>query len=345
MLHRVLIVDDSPLYRLRLAQIVSTSDQLQLVGLASDGREAIRLIEERQPDLVVLDLEMPEIGGISVLRWAMKNNPLPIVICSGLATSEIVFQALDLGAVDFVTKPELRHAMRSEQFATNLRLRLEAAAQARVQRETTRDGRSIIAAAELARQHPTQACVIGIVGSAGGPTAIARLVCALPSSLVAPIIIALHMPAGFTRSFAERLTRLGRLEAHEARNGERIAPSRIYVAPGGWQTSVITDRQGALSLRVEPASAADAFAPSADLLLTSMARAAGSKSVGVVLTGMGEDGVRGAQAIRDSGGIVLVEARESALVWGMPRAVVEAGLASVELDLPSIATALSLLCG
>ncbi|MER3428613.1 MAG: chemotaxis response regulator protein-glutamate methylesterase [Pyrinomonas sp.] len=344
MAHRVLIVDDSPLYRLRLAQIVSTSDQLQLVGLASDGREAIRLIEERQPDLVVLDLEMPEIGGISVLRWAMKNNPVPVVICSGLATSQIVFQALDLGAVDFVTKPELRYAMRSEQFATNLRFRLEAAAQARVQREAKRASGSIIAATELARKHSTSVGLVGIIGSAGGPTAVARLIRALPSSCTFPIIIALHMPAGFTRSFAERLTRTGRLEAREARNGDRLLPSRIYVAPGGWQTSVSADQQGALSLRVRPALDEDAFAPSADLLLTSMAQTCGSKSVCVVLTGMGEDGLRGAQAIRDSGGMVLVESRESALVWGMPRAVAEAGLASAELDLSSIATALSLLC-
>jgi two-component system chemotaxis response regulator CheB len=343
--YRVLIVDDSPFYRLRLAQVVSASDQLQLVGIASDGREAIRLIGERHPDLIILDLEMPGLDGMSVLRWTMRYAPVPVIICSGRGTSETVFQALEIGAVDFVAKPELRHAVRSEQFATNLRQRMEAAAQARLpSAKVGRDSQAIVAAAQLARTHLADTRIVGIVGSAGGPTAVSRIISALPASFRTPVIIALHMPAGFTRSFAERLKRIGRVEAGEAKDGEKIVASRIYVAPGGWQTTVALDKEGDLILRVKHARTEDKFAPSADLLLQSLAEACGEKALGVVVTGMGQDGVKGARAIRARGGTVIVESKESALIWGMPRAVAEAGLASAELDLLSIVTTLSLLC-
>ncbi|MCA1557430.1 MAG: response regulator, partial [Acidobacteria bacterium] len=129
MAYRLLIADDSPLYRLRLSQIFAASDGLQIVGLASNGREAIALIKERRPDVLVLDLEMPELDGFSVLRWVMKNAQLPVVVCSGLTERESVFRALETGAVDFITKPELRHAIRSEDFASHLRQRVEAAAE------------------------------------------------------------------------------------------------------------------------------------------------------------------------------------------------------------------------
>jgi two-component system chemotaxis response regulator CheB len=347
MTYRLLIADDSPLYRLRLSQIFSESDRLQLVGLAGDGREAVRLIQERRPDVLVLDLEMPELDGFSVLRWMMKHAPLPVVVCSGMGESESVFQALEAGAVDFITKPELRYAIRSQEFAEHLRSKVEAAAEAhaRAPLPPLADKSDAIVAKRLAgtTERREQGCVVGIVGSAGSPAAVTHLFSQLSADFRVPIVVALHMPQGFTRSFAERLSRHSPFNASEARDGEEIVAAHLYVAQGGHHTTV-KKVGGVLRFSVEAASAEEFYAPSADRLLSSVAEACGKESLGVVLTGMGEDGLRGARAIREQGGRVVVESRETAVIWGMPRAVSEAGLADAELTPAAIAAALPLLC-
>jgi two-component system chemotaxis response regulator CheB len=348
MAYRLLIADDSPLYRLRLSQIFAAADGLQIVGLAANGREAISLIKERKPDVLVLDLEMPELDGFSVLRWAMKNAPLPVVVCSGQSERESVFKALEAGAVDFITKPELRHAIRSEDFAEHLRQRVEAAAEthARTSLLLDADKQSHTVAARLAqaRAERARACIVAVVGSAGSPAAVGLLLSRLRRDFSVPVVVALHMPQGFTRSFAERLSRTTPFTAREARDGERIQDSQVYVAPGGYHTTIRGSAGRELFFHVEPSSAKDFYAPSANRLLESLAETCGEKSLAVILTGMGDDGLRGARAIKRDGGSVLVESRDSALIWGMPRAVCEAGLADAELTPASIAAALPLLC-
>jgi two-component system, chemotaxis family, protein-glutamate methylesterase/glutaminase len=349
MLYRLLIADDSPLYRLRLSQIFAASDRLRIVGLAVDGREAIRLLKERRANVMVLDLEMPELDGFSVLRWAMKHAPLPVVVCSGRGESESVFQALEAGAVDFITKPELRHAIRSEEFAEHLRLRVEAAAEAHthiIPQRAGEDAHAVIDAARLA-QATTQrarARVVGIVGSAGSPAAVTHIISKLRSSFRTPIVIALHMPQGFTRSFAERLSRTTRFTVREARDGERVSASHIFIAPGGHHAALAANEDGLLSFRIEPARERDFYAPSANRLFSSLAETCAEAALGVVLTGMGDDGLHGARAIHERGGRIIVESRDSAVIWGMPRAVAEAGLADAELNPAAIAAALPLLC-
>lgn len=348
MTYRLLIADDSPLYRLRLSQIFSASDRLQIVGLAANGREAIALIKERRPDAMMLDLEMPELDGFSVLRWAMKNTELPVVVCSGLGERESVFRALEAGAVDFITKPELRHAIRSEEFADHLRQRVEAAAEAhaRIKPPPDQEKELHLIAARFARaKHGrARACIVGIVGSAGSPAAVGLILSKLSRDFCVPLVIALHMPQGFTRSFAERLTRTTSFTAREARDTEQLNNSQIYIAPGGHHTMIESDSSGELFFHVEPSSANDFYTPSANQLLSSLAESCAEKSLGVVLTGMGDDGLEGARAIRERGGSVIVESRDSALIWGMPRAVSEAGLADAELTPAAISATLPLLC-
>lgn len=348
MTYRLLIADDSPVYRLRLSQIFAASDRLQIVGLAGNGREAVGLIKDRRPDVLVLDLEMPEMDGFSVLRWAMKHAPLPVVVCSGRTESESVFQALEAGAVDFITKPELRHAIRSEEFAKHLRMRVEAAAEAhsQVSTEPKKDQDAIIAATRFAQSSikRARARIVGIVGSAGSPTAVGHIVSRLRPGFRTPIVVALHMPQGFTRSFAERLSRASSFTVREARHDEVVLPSHVYIAPGSQHTTVKTDDNGALRFHVEDAGSRDFYAPSADRLLESLAAVRGAEALGVILTGMGDDGLRGARAVKERGGRVIVESKESAVIWGMPRAVAEAGLADAELNPASIAAALPLLC-
>lgn len=352
MLSRLLIADDSPLYRLRLSQIFAASDCLQIVGLANDGRECVKQLTERRADVLVLDLEMPELDGFSVLRWAMKHRPLPVVVCSGQTESDSVFRALEAGAVDFITKPELRHAIRSEEFAAHLRHRVEAAADA----HTMGTNQASVKVSEESKQaavlaaRPTQgssvnsARIVGIVGSAGSPAAVSQIISRLRPTFTTPVVIALHMPQGFTHSFAERLARATKLNVSEARHDEHIASSHIYIAPGGHHTFVRADKNGALCFHMEPRAEHDFYAPSADYLLMSLAETAAESALGVVLTGMGEDGLRGARQIRARGGRIIVESRESAVIWGMPRAVSEAGLADAELDPQAIAAALPLFC-
>ncbi|HKS29336.1 MAG TPA: chemotaxis-specific protein-glutamate methyltransferase CheB [Pyrinomonadaceae bacterium] len=348
MTYRLLIADDSPLYRLRLSQIFSASDRLQIVGLAAQGREAIALVKERRPDVLVLDLEMPELDGFSVLRWVMKNALLPVVVCSGLSERESVFRALEAGAVDFITKPELRHAIRSEEFAAHLRQRVEAAAEAhaRAALPPAKDTESHVAVARLAQSSASRAraCMVGIVGSAGSPAALGLLLSRLRRDFSVPVVVALHMPQGFTRSFAERLSRTTPFTAREARDAERIGGSQIYVAPGGHHTTVTGRADSELFFHIAPSSTNDFYTPSADKLLTSLAETCGEKALAVILTGMGEDGLRGSRAIKERGGRVIVESRDSALIWGMPRAVSEAGLADAELTPAAISAALPMLC-
>lgn len=343
--YRLLIADDSPLYRLRLSQIFAESDRLQIVGLAGDGREAVRLIKERQPDVLVLDLEMPELDGYSVLRWAMHHAPLPVIVCSGMGESESVFRALEAGAVDFITKPELRYAIRSQDFADHLRGKVEAAAEAHAGVSFSPNGSyhaALIQAQKSKRK--ARASLVGIVGSAGSPAAVTHIFSQLSTDFQMPIIIALHMPQGFTRSFAERLSRHTPFHVSEARDGEAIKDAHVYIAPGGQHTTILRDAAGALHFCVELAGERDFHAPSADRLLSSLGEMCGASSLGVILTGMGEDGLLGARAIRENGGRVVVESRETAIIWGMPRAVSEAGLADSELTPTAIAAALPLLC-
>jgi two-component system chemotaxis response regulator CheB len=346
--YRLLIADDSPLYRLRLSQVFAVSDRLQIVGLATNGREAIRLIKERRANVLVLDLEMPELDGFSVLRWTMKHAPLPVVVCSGRGERESVFQALEAGAVDFITKPELRNAIRSEEFAEHLRRRVEAAAEAHAHTFSERggDSRAVIEAARVAQAtaRRARARLVGIVGSAGSPAAVSHILSKLRPNFHTPIIVALHMPQGFTRSFAERLSRATRFTVREARDGEQVAASHIFIAPGGQHTTVVKDKDGALCFRIKPADESDFYAPSANHLLSSIAETCRDAALGVVLTGMGEDGLRGAHAIHEHGGRIIVESRDSAIIWGMPRAVAEAGLADAELNPSAIANALPLVC-
>ena len=352
---RLLIVDDSPLFRLRLSQVFAASDSLQIVGLATNGRDAIRLLKERRAEAILLDLEMPELDGFSVLRWVMSHQPMPVVVCSAQSDHESVFRALEAGAVDFITKPELRHAIRSEEFAANLRRRVEAAvrserAKAQLTKPESADDESSLESEQIsqlaARRKGTEARAVAIVGSAGAPAAVTRIVAELPADFAHPVIIALHMPPGFTRSFADRLNRMrpASFSVQEARDGDAIenAQAQFFVAPGGHHTTFLRKRDGEVQLRVEAATG-DFNAPSANRLLKSLAEVYGSEALGIVLTGMGEDGLEGARAVSERGGAIIVESRQSATIWGMPRAIAEAGLADAETTLSEIARALPLL--
>ncbi|HEX8087458.1 MAG TPA: chemotaxis-specific protein-glutamate methyltransferase CheB [Blastocatellia bacterium] len=335
-MHRLLIVDDSPYYRMRFAKIFARSKHLSVAGQADDGDVAIKRIMELRPDIVLLDLLMPKMDGFGVLRWAMKNHPLPIIVCSSFSDRQRVFKALELGAIDFILKPTPRATQMTSRLEEQMIQRVEEAASAKTPADlkVNPDTKVALLAAE-GEARGAQVELICIAASTGGPAAIQKLVAALPQSLSAPMVVVQHMPAGFTRPFAERLNAISHYTVREARDQEPVKRKHLYVAPAGAQTTV-RRADGGLALSVTVLAQGSLHAPSADALFESAAAATGGHLLAVVLTGMGEDGARGAEAVRGAGGHVIVESNESAVVFGMPRSVIERGCANAMLPLSAM---------
>jgi two-component system, chemotaxis family, protein-glutamate methylesterase/glutaminase len=331
---RALVVDDSATSRAALERILAEACGATVVGSAADGEEALAQALRLGPDLVLLDLAMPRMDGLTFLRLLMARRPTPVVVVSAQAERSDVFKALELGALDFVAKPEgdaslegIRAAL-VEMCQLLRALRIENLARAAVPAAPPRD-------AGIAEP----AAVVAIGASTGGPQAIQQLLAALPGTLPCAILVAQHMPEAFTGPFAERLGRTTAFSVREAADGDVVAAGRVLVAPGGRVLEVARDRAGTLRasvLRPEP-GAAPRHCPSVDRLFESVARAVGRRACGVVLTGMGQDGAAGAAAIRRAGGLALAESAETAVVYGMPQAAVESGAVEAALPLTALA--------
>lgn len=338
---RVLVVDDSPLNRRALTTVLSEEDGVHVVGAAADGDEALRLVASLAPDLVTLDLEMPRMDGFTFLRLLMASRPTPVVVVSSHSAKENVFRALELGAIDFVAKPEnglgggleslrpqLHKMVRVVQqlSPTGFQVRKAVPQPAAAEPRPKRSSRTSLLEPD---EHPTK--VVVIASSTGGPTALLDLFSKLPAGLPAAILVAQHMPDRFTKAFADRLDRLSAFRVMEADGHQLIESGTALVCPGGRCMEI--RRAGArLASNVLWPDAEDRYAPSADRLFTSAARVVGRDVIGVVLTGMGDDGARGAQEIKQAGGTVLAESEETAVVYGMPKAA--AKLSAVDRVLP-----------
>ncbi|MFT3768493.1 MAG: chemotaxis-specific protein-glutamate methyltransferase CheB [Minicystis sp.] len=338
---RVLVVDDSAYNRRNIADILGGRDDVEVVGKAGDGDEALRLVSQLKPDAITLDLEMPRMDGFTFLRILMAKQPTPVIVISSYSNKENVFKALELGAIDFVAKPDRQFtpdpAIRSEILSKVLLVRslrpLSAPAPARPPAPPPRSGEPT-----SPRVSATPRYVVGIASSTGGPSALLEIFSRLPERFPGAIVIAQHMPDKFTRTFAERLDKKGAVRVVEAQDGDAVTARRAYVCPGKQSMELVSGSGtlGDLRVRVTAPSPTDRYCPSADRLLRSVAQVAGARAIGVVLTGMGDDGVAGAKAIRAAGGIVIAESEETAVVYGMPGAAVRAGVASEVLPLPAV---------
>ncbi len=321
---RVLVVDDSAYSRVTLSRMIESDPEMKVVATAVNGEEAIRMAVSNEPDLITLDLEMPGLDGFSVLRWLGSNRPTPTIVVSSRHGREDVFRALELGAVDFLVKP---HPTASPEYTKLERIlveKLRSAAGARTQKPIVVDR----LAAPDATAPGTGILVIG--ASTGGPSAISTLFAALPV-IAYPIVVAQHMPVGFTRLFAQRLARTAPFAVEEARDGQRASPGVAYVAPGGGHLELAGEAENA-RFRVSPRLPADLYSPSVDRLFKSASSVFGARTVAVILTGMGSDGREGIVAVRDGGGRTIAESKDTAVVFGMPREAAESG--SVEQVLP-----------
>ncbi len=332
---RALVVDDSAFSRRAITRMLRTSPLVEVVGSARDGEEALRKTLELQPDLLTLDLEMPRMGGFAFLRLVMNRCPTPVIVISGRAREEDVFKALELGAVDFIAKPTPRAAEDLAGIERELIRKVHAIQHLRI--DKVRERLDALPAVVSAPGPGTEArSVVAIGSSTGGPAALMRIFGAFPRPPSCSFLVAQHMPAGFTRGFADRIDRLTRLRAREARGGEALAPGQVLVAPGGHHLE-LESAGGRIVSRVVPREAGDKYAPSVDRLFASASKHVGQDLLGVVLTGMGDDGAEGARAVKSSGGAVIAESERTAVIFGMPQQAIRAGAVDRVLPLDAIA--------
>ena len=344
---RVLVVDDSAFNRRSLSEILSSDPEVEVVGKAGDGDEALRLVTLLRPDAITLDLEMPRMDGFTFLRILMSVSPMPVIIVSSYSQKENVFKALDLGALDFIAKPD--------RFADSElnRIRAELLQKIRVARNMRPGALPLRRAPELAASRPAAPVptstaaprnFIAIASSTGGPTALMEAFSKIPERPRSAILIAQHMPDKFTRTFAERLDRRSPMHVTEAQDGDIVVGGRGFVCPGRRCMELERLRSGECRIKVAIPDQSDRYAPSADRLFFSVAKAAGAKAIGVILTGMGDDGVQGARAIIQAGGTVIAESASTAVVYGMPGAAVRAGVVTRSLAIHEIADWFSAIC-
>jgi two-component system chemotaxis response regulator CheB len=324
---RVLVVDDSAFTRRSIADMLAGSPGIEIVGKAADGEEALRLISVYKPDVITLDLEMPRMDGFTFLRILMSSHPLPVIVVSSYGQKENVFRALELGALDFVVKPDRRADAEMVGIQQQLREKLSVAR--RVRRlgpsALVESPQSVAFDVAQAQERGIPGRLIAIASSTGGPTALLTVLSALPMDFPHALLIAQHMPDRFTKTFAERLDRRTHLRVKEAEDGDLVLAGMALVCPGRRCMEVECVTGSPPIARVMVPHPEDRYQPNADRLLISVAQAYRERSVGMVLTGMGDDGARGVQAISKVGGKVVAESVVTAVVFGMPGAAERTG--------------------
>lgn len=368
---RVLVVDDSRFFRRRVEEILATDPQITVIGTAENGVEAIDKVTRLKPDVVTMDIEMPVMDGITAVRRIMASHPTPILMFSSLTTdgAQATLDALEAGALDFLPKKfedisknreeaskvlcaRVRQLGVRKQFGV---LRRPVAAPTRSVNKTVlapKNANAVQLVAPKRESAPQQTArilqpgalskfsVLAIGTSTGGPIALQEVLTKLPREFPIPIVLVQHMPATFTTAFAARLDRLCNIEVKEARDGDQLKPGLALLAPGGVQ--MVIERYGTGGVvRIKPATAEQVYKPCVDVTFTSLAKLFPGKVFSVVLTGMGADGREGVRLIKKDGGLSWVQNEETCVVYGMPGAVAEAGLADQSLSLADIGSQLA----
>lgn len=339
---RVMIVDDSPARRHMLCKLVEGTHLAKVVGNAGDGSDALKLIPALKPDVITLDLEMPRLNGFSFLRVLMTTQPAVVIVVSSQSQRDNVFRALELGALDFIAVPEggvtpdvqeaLARKFSSIRAVKKEHLHSMAPEPLRPNKEVQR----------LSPSSSRPQFLVAIGASTGGPSALTRVLSRYEQVDDVAFVIAQHMPGTFTSAFAQRLDRYSRLRVKEARDRDPLVAGEALVCPGNSCLEVMPGVSPWVRLRAPRVD--ERFVPSADQLLSSAAEAYGSRAVGVVLTGMGDDGAEGAKKIARAGGKILVESEQSAIVYGMPRAAAKAVSSSQSVMLDDMAAAIARCC-
>jgi len=334
---RVLVVDDSALVRKLLRDVISSVPDMEVVGTASNGVEAIRSINQLEPDVVTMDIHMPEMDGLTALEYIMQKRPTPVIMLSALAQkgAAATMRALELGAVDFITKPShYPSAVKEVRDEVILKVRTAFAAGDQVRKGLLR---------RRARRRtlsvgggPRESKLVVIGASAGGPRALSEIMPMFPADTPAAFVIVQHMPGVFTRSFAERLNAVSELPVREAEDGDILEPGRVLVAPGGKDLIIGADKDDLGRVSLMDSRDRRGATPHIDTTMITAADAYGPNSIGVIMTGMGSDGARGMERIKRNKGATIAQDEESCLVFGMPKVAIERGCVDWVVSLEKI---------
>lgn len=338
---KVLLVDDSAVIRKVLGDALSADPHIEVVGTASNGRIALAELERLAPDIITLDIEMPEMNGLEVVRHIRESNKqIPIIMCSSLTAdgASHTLEALALGASDYVTKPSSHGINTREVVGDDLIRKIKGlASNAKQKLPQSNLAKEITPTPTKTRQ---EIDVIAMGVSTGGPNALAEFLSNLPRDLAVPIVIVQHMPPIFTRLLAERLNDSSPLPVCEATHAQEIKPGHVYLAPGDKHME-IKRLLGRFLVSLNDNPPENSCRPAVDVLFRSVAKVYGARSAAIILTGMGQDGLLGCQCIHAAGGALIVQDRQSSAVWGMPGAIVDAGLNPLVLPPSHIAKELA----
>lgn len=346
---RVLIVDDSSFMRMAIRGILTKEPSIEVIGTASDGVEGVEKALALKPDLITMDIEMPRMDGISALKQIMAKCPTKVLMVSTLTNegAKATFEALDAGAIDYIPKNVTDSNEAQNIFKDELLKKVREASRSRFMRSAPSVGtpgfsRPVAPAAPAPRAaaskiHSKKINYVGIGASTGGPVALQEVISRIPVNFPYGIVVAIHMPKAFTGPFADRLNAKCSIAVREAKDGDQLKPGTILIAPGGMHTQVVRGA-GGLMVKTAPTSAYPQYVyiPSVDLLISSMAEATAGSMLGVVLTGMGNDGFKGMQLLKQKGGVTIVQDEATSTIYGMPKACVDGGVADEVLPLGQI---------
>lgn len=331
---RVLVVDDSAFMRQLISNAINTNDDMEVIGLARNGAEAVIKTLELRPDVITLDVEMPVMTGLEALAQIMRDVPTPVVMVSSLTIegARETLDALDMGAVDVIPKPQRAAAV--TELAESIASKLRAAASAVI--DKSRPQTQTIPEPPVKAVPALKSVELVVLGcSTGGPAALQRVIPELPEDFAAPIVVAQHIPPGFTGPMAQRLNQRSKVRVLEAEQGMELQPATVYIAPAG-QHTVVRSVQGRKTVEILPPEAAQGpYRPSVNALFAS-AEVFAPNVLAIVLTGMGQDGLEGTKLLHAKGAQIVAESQESAVIYGMPRAIAEAKLAHRVLNLAQI---------
>lgn len=338
---RILIVDDSAFFRHRVADALKQTSDMEIAGYATDGEEAVQKARELRPDVITMDVQMPVVDGITAVRRIMAECPTRILMLSALTQegARETLEALEAGAIDFLPKERdvLTDGAISGPFIDHLLSRVRAVGRSQL-RLANSDFRAATTRQASRRSSNVQADgikLLAIGASTGGPVAVQAILSSLPWHFSLPIVVAVHMPAGFTTAYAERLNSISQIEVREAMDLDPLRPGLALIAPGGKQLHVENGVSGPV-VRIRRALPGDVYHPSVDQLFLSSARTFGSQVLGLILTGMGSDGLEGSRLLKSSDAQIWSQDKKSCVVYGMPQAVEKAGLSDQVLAVDAI---------
>ena len=355
---KVVVVDDSAFMRKAISTMLAKDPEIDVVATARDGEEGLELIRKHNPDVVTMDIEMPRMDGLTALRHIMMEMPRPVLMVSSLTSegAEATLKALDLGAVDFIPKQLSKVSLDIVKIEASLISKVKIVASRRMMHSRPRPAalRAPVGAAPSAAPAASapaaprpavtpsgspkrDVVVIGV--STGGPPAVQKVLSALPANFPASIVIAQHMPQAFTGPFAKRLDGLCKISVKEAEPGDRLKTGCAFIAPGG-RHLLLKQQISRVELQISTEPASALYKPSANVLITSAAEAVGRRALGVILTGMGSDGMEGIRALKQKGGRALAQSDATCVVYGMPKAIVDAGLSDEIVDIDEMAQAI-----